>query len=212
MESVREYETAAAQGNSLADANLALRLINGGFGDRARELLREAAKKDDVHPNIGTRTAELAERENAETERRKKVVQLAEKKQAFFRAYAEARFSEHEVAQLAGNWTMDGISLEILQTDAQAVGTYTLSNARQQLRMILIGWSLSYTVWAEEVTTPWALPITKQFKQKGSGLGFLQSDNDARLLDTEGVERFWTLRRSTSVPPHRLLDSAEQSS
>lgn len=203
LASVREYEEAAKLGNSLAESNLALRLINGGFGDRARQLLREAAKKDDVHPNIGTRTAELAERESAEEDRKKKAILLAERRHGFFRAYAIARFEEHGVSvpEMSGNWVMDGVDVVIAQAGAGVIGSLTINKARAELRIVLDGRAFSYKLWVEETTNFFTTPPTKEFKEQATGHGYLLSEIEAHLLDVTGDGTMRKLHRVALAQP-----------
>jgi tetratricopeptide (TPR) repeat protein len=108
IRSTRHYRAAWEQGNTLAAANLGARLMNAGFADLARDVLQEAAKRDDPHPNVGTNIGQLGEVTEAEDDQAKKVLESARDADRFARGFSAARFvTADPPAGMAGQWRFE---------------------------------------------------------------------------------------------------------
>src|SRR6266446_6708898 len=64
---VNAFQKSAHDGNTLAEANLALRYLNRGFFAEAQTLLEEASRRDDVNPQVGVAMNALAEKREADS-------------------------------------------------------------------------------------------------------------------------------------------------
>ena len=104
IHSIRRYREAADRKNSLADANLATRLMSAGFADEAKEILTKAAAEDDPHPNVAHHISHLSELEEAERKTKKATIARAHTKDDFFRSYADALLVSSPRPELAGAW------------------------------------------------------------------------------------------------------------
>ncbi|MBI3050148.1 MAG: hypothetical protein HYY76_17755 [Acidobacteria bacterium] len=105
VKAVALYRAAMKEGETLATANFAYKLLNQGFLDEARELLNEAKKRDDVHQNVNEALADAAKRESAEQQNWTRVLKQGAVHRLFFHQLAEARFRPcHDTAPFDGTW------------------------------------------------------------------------------------------------------------
>ncbi|HEY8776719.1 MAG TPA: hypothetical protein VIM33_09620 [Gaiellaceae bacterium] len=160
---ISSYRRAAELGNSLADANLALKQMFAGFTSEARDVLTKASHQDRPHENVGANIARLSELEEAEAEKERSVLARAKVKDSFLRGYATSTMEQSEVS-LAGNWTFaDGIaatiqhqgeSVTILwnQGTAQHRLVGTVTNAALELRHEVEEQRVSGPTWREQST------------------------------------------------------------
>jgi len=73
IHAVSAYQKAVNLGNTLASANVAYLLMEAGFATEAKETLDKARLASDVHANVGSALAALAQKKAAEDEKEKKI-------------------------------------------------------------------------------------------------------------------------------------------
>ncbi len=93
IRAIASYRQAAEKGNTLAAANLAHELIEHGFVKEASEILDKAKQHPQPHANVGRALVLIEERQNAESELERAVIEAARKQQRYLLAFADAFFS-----------------------------------------------------------------------------------------------------------------------
>lgn len=106
--SVMHYQKAAELGNTLAMANIAYLYLNGGFLKEAEDIIRQAMKQKEPHPNVTSALAELEKRKKSEADAQEKAVTKGAQQREFIRAYADARFTRaFNREEVAGIWVSE---------------------------------------------------------------------------------------------------------
>lgn len=108
-EAVAAYEQASSKGETLADANLAFGLIQGGFFDEARKRLKAAVAVTDHHTNVVDALTSLASASGEQDERVKEARDTAKARQVFLQNLGYAALQSDET-EIVGRWeTVDGV-------------------------------------------------------------------------------------------------------
>jgi len=97
------YKRAIELGETLSSANLAYILIEAGEIEEARQILKEARKKEEVHGNVNQAAVRLEEVERENNERREHVVNLATALRQFLVTYAD-KLHQGMAANVNGSW------------------------------------------------------------------------------------------------------------
>ena len=63
---IKKYNEASEKEETLSVANKAYRLIDVGFIDEAKKILKEAQQKEDVHPNVNEALVSISKKEEGE--------------------------------------------------------------------------------------------------------------------------------------------------
>ena len=100
----------------------------------------------------------------------------------FLRDFATNRFEATEVPDVSGDWTIAGVPVAVTQDRSTAVAVTTIDKKRAEFRMTMANRSLEYTLWVEEPKNVF-LPEAKEFKQQGTGVGYMPTDDLIRLFD-----------------------------
>jgi tetratricopeptide (TPR) repeat protein len=104
----------AADGNTLAAANLGQRLTDAGFLDDARTTLLKAARDKEPHPNVAKATARLDEVAEEEERVGSEVLERGRLKEGFFRDYGDGLLVESPTPDIReGKWVAGGIEAEV---------------------------------------------------------------------------------------------------
>jgi len=128
---VRHYRSALKEKSTLAGANLAYLLMNAGFYDEAKTLLDEVKNEKDPHPNVGSAMAALAQKEEAETESKKKILDRALEEQRFIKEFGRLRFAGSP-DHFAGKWTStDGQTFELVRDGAKLGATWLVGKNKK---------------------------------------------------------------------------------
>jgi tetratricopeptide (TPR) repeat protein len=105
IEAVRLYEKAAEEGNTLASANLAYKLLGEGFIVEATRRLNVAKEQKDPHPNVNEAAAECVKRTETEHTRLKEILKSGARQKLFLHAFAEATFeTSAQISAFTGYW------------------------------------------------------------------------------------------------------------
>jgi tetratricopeptide (TPR) repeat protein len=135
LQSVAFYKQGWHDGETLAAANIAFRLIAAGFEEEARKFLDEAKERKDMHPNVGSAFATLAQNQENEKKRNQTVRDDAIAQQQFFQRFGTAYFSgEGGDSIFAGQWlTPDTYFIEIRQDGDLLQGLWEVNKAKYKL-------------------------------------------------------------------------------
>lgn len=119
IKQVESYKKAAADGLSLAAANLAYVYMNSGFLAEAKEVLEKVKGQEDESPNVGRAIASLVEKEEAEAQLETTVVDKAREQYQAILSFAQAYFQQTSVPpRFEGVWCFaDGIEVEVVQKE-----------------------------------------------------------------------------------------------
>jgi tetratricopeptide (TPR) repeat protein len=133
LAAVRYYRSALKQKNTLGGANLAYLLMNAGFEEEARKLLDEVKNEKDVHPNVASAIAALAQKEQAEEETRKKILDRAVEEQRFIKQFGRLRLTGSP-DHFAGKWTSaDGQTFELVRKETKLTGIWMVEKTKREL-------------------------------------------------------------------------------
>jgi tetratricopeptide (TPR) repeat protein len=185
---VRSFQRAKDQGETLSAANLGSRLLNAGFVDEAREILNEAMGTSKPHQNVATNLAALDRRAAADGENLDSVLSDAQRERDFLRQYATCRFTDAPLPDVAGNWTSDGKQVEIVQDDASFAAAFEVNDKPARYEGELMNRSCEITYLVEEFDV-FTTPMTKDFKKKGTGRGYIDDEGHMILAIEEGSTR-----------------------
>ncbi|RWP76881.1 TIR domain-containing protein [Mesorhizobium sp.] len=127
---VSAYEMASEKGETIADGNLANKLIQEGFFEKAREQAEKAIATPNHHNNVVTALSSIEEAQIEEEKKRSAARASAENKQRFIRQVGYAALQPGD-ANIVGTWqTPEGI-LEIgAQADGSLIATGEFSHER----------------------------------------------------------------------------------
>lgn len=103
LKSVAAYKQASTEGNTLATANLAYKLIDTGFQEEALALLDEAAKQNDVHENVPHARSHLESDKQKEDKAEQEMLKRGKVSQSFLQNFAEAYFSKCDNVTIGGD-------------------------------------------------------------------------------------------------------------
>lgn len=118
---VSAYETASDNGETIADGNLANKLLTAGFFELARSQAQKAIAKPNPHNNAVVVLSSIAEAQAEEEKKRSAARTSAEKKQRFIRQLGFAALQPAD-ATIVGIWqTPDGILEVVAETDGTFV-------------------------------------------------------------------------------------------
>jgi len=135
LTAVDYYKKSADLDETLAMANLALRLLNAGFEKEAREIISRAQEKGDVDPNVATAFSSISSRRAEEEKTTEASLKLARDIQNFQLSFAEAYFKKADCPNLAGKWKFADtvVEVEITQNgnEIEAAWNPFLIGARQ---------------------------------------------------------------------------------
>ena len=92
--SVDLYEEAFEEGNTLAAANLAYEHMRVGLFEEAERILKKAREHEDVHLNVAKASADVAEKQEDESNRVSDIAQSGQEERQFLLPFAEAYFIE----------------------------------------------------------------------------------------------------------------------
>ncbi len=202
IHSIQRYRQSADLGETLAMANIAKRLIAAGFADDARQVLKTAAEADEVHPNVGSHIAWLANQETQEAEREEQLIDDAKKKRRFVRAFASARFEgARSAGSLAGTWLFPDLTeIEIGEKDDGFVGIWMKGNKKMRLSGRIVNRSMTWTRAVWEVKNWAKTPLEYEFVDKAHGYGIASPTGDSvELFEKDNVaEPFSVLKRKTA--------------
>lgn len=99
------YKKAFERDNTLAAANIAYDYMKAGFMDEAMQILTEASQKKDVHSNVGKATSDIDTRKEAESERKKELLEMAQEQRQFLLSFSEAYFADYDTStDFEGTW------------------------------------------------------------------------------------------------------------
>lgn len=214
--SIAAYKESKNLNETLAMANMAFRYIEAGFFEDAREILDEAVKIENYHPNIGEAKAKLEKLINEEKDKEKQILESYEPYGSFYRSYSKA-FVDKEIGEgvLNGRWKTKHGEVEIKQTtnNFQGHGKYEevdkLTTAvlgekgkvYKKYRMIkltgsITGRCVKYELKIEEFSD---IDMDKG-KKESTFTGLLIIDKDYNLIkalekDSAGKETFYDLVR-----------------
>jgi tetratricopeptide (TPR) repeat protein len=200
IKSVSSYQTAWENGNTLAAANLALKLMDAGFAERASTLLSEASQRPEANPKVAQRTAQLAELNEAEAERKSEALGQARQHSLFFREFATAKWASRELEpdDINGGWSFeDGAeaAASAIGADRRVTITWTQSDTSMQVVGTIHNHAFELTHEALE------RPIVgeRRWTRKGNALGYYSERDEeiALLLLTPAPGKLLKLVRPT---------------
>ena len=123
LRAVKFYLRAKAGGNTLANANLAYKLIDAGFETEARAMIEEGQAADSPHENLSHAASSLESKLAREKEMRDAAVSTGGVFRDFMREYADALLMIDAAPSLAGTWTgWNAAESLVLTVDGDEVG------------------------------------------------------------------------------------------
>lgn len=140
---VESYRKAFELGETLSAANLARLYLERGFVVDARNLLEEAAKADDPHPDVGSVMASIAEQVEEDTETEDRILKGARVFRTFLLKYFSALLTpEPAVTQFAGEWLAEeGYTIVISSDGGRISGTWDANGKRHTFDGTATNWS-----------------------------------------------------------------------
>lgn len=133
ISAVRNYKRAFARKNTLAGSNLANLFMNAGFHEEAKGILDEAKVEKDPDPNVGSAMAALSQKNQAEEENTKKILDRALREQRFLKAFGVSRFTKSADC-FAGNWKdKSGETFRIERDGMKLVAEWTHGKRKKEL-------------------------------------------------------------------------------
>lgn len=179
MLSVKSYKKASDLNNTLASANLAYRLMNAGFDEEASAILEHARQQTDLHPNVGSALASLSEKQEAEREKHKKIIESAIKQQRFYRAFSEIYFRSLNEGDenIEGAWRLeDGTDVQVTQNDSTVEANWLVLNNKHQFTGAVTNRTLRITKKKMEYNW-YPKRSEKGFEKEYEGYAYLSEDN-----------------------------------
>lgn len=139
LRSISNYKKAFEKGNTLAAANLAFRYLGSGFKEEAEKVLEAAKGSKNMHANVGSAIAALAQGVQYEADTAETVGANAAKTQQFLSHFGNAYFTpESPTKGLNGNWfSSKGYFLQIEENDGQIVGHWEESGVKKRFHGLL---------------------------------------------------------------------------
>lgn len=214
--SIEAYKESKNLGGTLAIANMAYRYIDNGFFEEAEEILGEAVKIENYHPNVAAAKARVEELKEDEENKERQILESYEPHGLFYKSYSEAYIDKQvDKGILDGRWETKHGEIEIKQTtnDFQGEGKHEkvdklttailgergkLYKNYKEIKLTgsIIGRSAKYELKIEEFSD-----IHKSKKQNVF-TGLLVIDKDYNLLkalekDSSGKETHYDLIKRT---------------
>jgi Tetratricopeptide repeat len=119
--SIKSYEKAFEQGETLSAANLAFKYMDSGFLCKASKILEQANNQAKVHPNVSSAVARLSTIRDDENKLEEKYLESAQEQRQFLLKFSEAYFIEEECTdQFKGSWSISrdlNITIDISQNN-----------------------------------------------------------------------------------------------
>jgi tetratricopeptide (TPR) repeat protein len=136
-EAVYAYQESIKAGNTLAMSNLALRLLNAGFLQEARDLCKKALATSDPHKNVYATMKKIDEAPEVEIKRKEDIIQKAKPISDFFAEFGTAIY-RMDIDNLAAKWKFEDCVLDLTIKDGQfkAIGEYEIPK-NQALGLLL---------------------------------------------------------------------------
>lgn len=188
--SVSAFKVAAEKGETIADGNLAQKLITAGFLSEARELAERAVAVSGHHQNVVAALSTAAEAEDAENKTTDELRVKASKKQSFMKKLGEAALAT-EAFDIRGQWQTGECSLLITSREAgtfEGAGEYEEESRGLSGLGGLFGTKISkvvrVTVRLRQLGNAFEGTITKNSESGGSVtvLGILAAPQQERPL------------------------------
>jgi len=205
---VYAYEQAIALGNTLASANLATKVGEAGLINQARQILAEAKGVVDVHQNVLRTEAELAKKEEEESERKEQMAVLAARQRQFVRGYAEAYWIGNAAIDISGKWKfgLDDYVWEPFGTFVHIDGNAfpfekriegVFNRESRKIKVETHNQSLKITTMKQESVTYSKELVWRDSNDKGKG--YMSSDGTTIwvMMDKESESQFWEITRLT---------------
>lgn len=172
----KSYKKAAANNNTLTNANLAYEYMNIGLYDEAYEILNKAKGIDDFHKNVASAFVTLKEKEEIEQKKESEIIKKALVKQRFIRKYADSYFIPYNSQnKFQGNWIFeDGLEVIISEKDSNI--TFSWTDKKEQTYKIdgtINNKAIKITLF--ELKKEWPT-LEPEYKIKSDGYMYLLED------------------------------------
>lgn len=191
---MQHYKASSEQGETLAMANLAIKYINAGFFDEAREVLKKAFALPDPHRNVGTYLATLDEKVEAESDRRVKVTEEATRKEIVLLGMSDALFVDAPTPDVSGGWQFEnGVKVEITQSGTSFTAQLQGQNISHQYAGTFTNRAIEGRYQHSETT--FGTPAQTVLADKGSIYGWATDKKIELIVDENGKEYRETLSR-----------------
>jgi len=189
LHGIRSYKKASKNGNTLASANLASKLIQSGFGDEARKYLDEEKLKPDADINIAKNLTELESKEETEKELRDKIENLAIRQKSFLRNFASHFFTNTQsLADLNGKWEFESGFSYVIDNGGSIVQNGLTFEGEWNHGILKISGKITNS--AMQVTI-------KETDKSHAALAFPSADGKTLhvMMKTSGDNQFWQIKR-----------------
>lgn len=207
FKSISSYKKAEKLGNTLASANLAYRLMNAGFTDEAKSILKVAATKEDVHPNVNSALSDLPKRAEKEDEIERGKISAALNWRKFFLGFTEAKYiKNNKLNDVSGEWKADDNDGSIFQlsiSDKKLTGKWKeklISVYEYDWKFVgeIVNNSSVLIVYEKEYVFA---KSACEYKKKGKGFLFCSTDGNTvkfiRIDDAFRSKNIYTLTRNS---------------
>ncbi len=125
IKSINKYNEASKKEETLSVANKAYRLIEVGFIDEAKSILKEAQQKENPHQNVSEALASISKSEENEGKIEENVIKEACTQRAFFQKYAKNYFTKSECNIKKTGYKIQGkYSLNISIENGKIIGMW----------------------------------------------------------------------------------------
>lgn len=186
---------ATKSGNNLAAGNLAIKLIDAGFHDEAKEILDKAKLVDAPDSRVTSALSRLTNEIRDETEKEEKLVEIAKIQQRLFRNFPDEIFlKDLDSIDLNGKWKEnDGAEISLTH-NGSGINIEWLSEKDKYRKRAVKGHFTNKLVVKVEYTLPDVLSLSGYSVYRGLGvlnenftkLHFaLLGDNDYNILEFE---------------------------
>lgn len=197
------YRKAVEEKHTLAMANFADSFINQGLLEEAEEILDDAIKQEDPHPNVAIKLSKLNEMKKKENDDWRKAIQVGKKYQNFIRSYADACLNPtDELKQFAGKWTLtDGQIVDIKQD-----GSNISANWEKKSENALNPGTYVYNISGKTQYRSAIISYTEEFKRDKPALTLLSSMYDRKKeieclsYINEGGKKLYIMEKNKKDP------------
>jgi hypothetical protein len=200
---VGAYQKAQSDGNTLAVANLAYKLLSEGFVVEARKLLEDALKSPDVHSNVPRAMAQADDQLEQEQKKLEEILEKIKKVNAFYNAFGRG-LARPRTLSIGEHWKCPECSLLVTVDGSSftARGQYEIGgNAVGGLMPGLIGsrreqWTIEYTgVMRGRTVEAWVVRRNVEDRKTSTLMSSLGNTGTALMVVSEDGDELAVMER-----------------
>jgi hypothetical protein len=184
IHSVESFKKAVELNQSLSAANLAFEFLSKGFSKEASQVIDKVKQQNDLHPRVGEAIAAISEKEKAESETEKRLLNEAYEQKRFLLLFAEAYFTKKiDCPNFGGVWrSQNGIEMTLIQIDNEVEALWLLEDKKYKFTGQICNRAAKITTYKMN----YSIVSNKEldFEIDGRGYAYLSSDGQHLFLMT----------------------------